>query len=139
LGVYGSADYRAKLAAAREGPKPDHGAMWGLIQRYRMSPEFAYLRDRTKLDYERGLRFVDDKFGDLKLIGVQSPKLTRFIYDWRDEKRDHPREANHRLTALKTVLSWSKKRGLINFDPAACVAKLPESDRRDFIWTGDNI
>jgi integrase len=97
------------------------------------------LRPRTRSDYSKLLDKSDDVFGDLSLGAMSARHIAEPIYRWRDSMQKSPRRADYAVQVLKALLSWGKKRGLLEHNRAADVGRLYHGDRRDKTWSDEQI
>lgn len=133
LGIEGTAEFVLRLGVAlKREPEPSTVAF--LIYRYKTSPEFARLADRTKADYRKFLDKIQDKFGALSLRAMADRKIAEHLYAWRDSMAQSPRRADYALQVLKVLLAWGHRRGHIEHNRAEGVSRLHKGDRRDKVW-----
>lgn len=138
LGREGSIDFYAALAEAVSKEPPSH-TVHNLIWRYKQSPEYRDLADRTRADYAKQLDKIQVVFGGLSLRAMAAREVAAHIYAWRDSMRDSPRRADYAVTVLKLVLAWGVRRGLLEFNRAAGVEKLSNADRREKTWSAAQV
>ena len=119
--------------------EPDRNTVSNLIWRYKQSPEFGQLRPRTQADYRKLLDKVEARFGALSLRAMSDRQVTRHIFDWRDSMGKSPRRADYAIQVLKALLSWGCRRGLIDHNRAQGVGRLHRGDRRESIWSEEQI
>lgn len=108
-GEYGSKEFLAALAAARDGaPRKTDGTLAGLIRAFEGTGKWRKLADSTKLEYRRVFKFWDGKFGTVPIRAVESKAFRQDVLEWHDEfSATKPREADNRVTILARVLSWA--------------------------------
>jgi integrase len=95
----------------RPAPERDKepGSLGALITKYRSSPEYKQLADRTRADYEKVFDWLAP-LDRLPLIQLDGPAIIELRdRTFRQKKR---RFANHMLQALGTVLNWGRLRKL---------------------------
>lgn len=67
---------------------------------------------------------------------MASPQISDHIFRWRDEMaKTSPRQADYAVSVLGAMLTWSKRRGLIEENRAAGVGDTYSSNRRSKVWT----
>lgn len=95
-------------------------------------PELA---PRTRLDYAKGLVEVEAKWGKTPYEVLESPKFLDPVLTWI-EANWKGKNADHRLTPFKRVLSWGhKERRVLAMNPLDRVKTYYESsDRSRIIW-----
>jgi len=142
----GSPEYLAAYEAAM-GISPavapavarNNGKLRGLILAFYASTAFTTLATKTKRDYRRGLTDVDKKWGDAPKAALENPALRGAVRKWI-EANWSGKEADHRLTPFKRVLSWSLEEGEINANPLAGLPLYYDNKgRADIIWLPDEI
>ncbi|MEM7522680.1 MAG: tyrosine-type recombinase/integrase [Pseudomonadota bacterium] len=97
-------------------PSPRDGTLGGLIDAYRLSPEFTELAPRTRQDYERVLLWLKPIWG-MALAQIDTP----FIVQLRDKAfaKHKRRFANYVRDLLAIIFRWGQPRGWIRDNPAA--------------------
>lgn len=138
LGREGSIDFYAALAQAVK-KEPPSNTVHNLIWRYKQSPEYRDLADRTRADYAKQLDKIQTVFGGLSLRAMAAREVATHIYGWRDSMRESPRRADYAVAVLKLMLQWGVKRGHLETNRAAGVEKLSKTDRREKTWSAEQI
>jgi len=138
--VVGTTEFmEAYNKAVAERRAPASGTMFNVIARYRGSAEFQKLADKTRKDYARYLKLIEEKFGTLPLAAAEMPKARGVFKDWRDTMADKPRTADYAWTMLARLLSFAKDRGDITINVCEKGGRLYEADRAEKIWTAPDI
>jgi len=92
--------------------------------------------ESTKREYRRVLVAVEDRFGTLPIKALASPKVRGLFIAYQEEiGREHPREADNRLSVLSAVLSHAAARGNLADSPLKGFERIYHADRSEFIWT----
>jgi integrase len=138
LGREGSSGFHAAISEAMR-KEPPTNTVHNLIWRYKQSPEYRDLADRTRADYAKQLDKIQAVFGGLSLRAMAAREVAAHIYAWRDSMRDSPRRADYAVTVLKLVMAWGVRRGLLEFNRAAGVEKLSNADRREKTWSVEQV
>lgn len=128
--------YQRAYASRKRGVD---GLVAGLIQSYRVSPEWKRLAPRTKADYLVWLDRIVDRFGDMPLEAVDDRGAVRHFLSWRDERAASPRQADQGIAVLRMLLGWGKARGKLDFNRAEGIGKLYSVDKSHAIWTDEDI
>lgn len=131
--------WAAYQAAMAERAEPSKGTLFNVIARYKVSGEFKKLSDKTRKDYLRYLKLIEEKFGTLPLAAAERPKARGVFKDWRDTMADTPRTADYAWTMLARLLSFAKDRGDITINVCERGGRLYEADRAEKIWTAAEI
>lgn len=151
----------AYSSAHAERKKPPTGTLFSLIAAYKISSEFTAKAKRTKTDYMRYLKMVEDEFGSLPLHLVVKPETRGEFKTWRDSianakplspkerlaerkagKQSQPvgdRQADYAWGMLARVLSVAKDRGTIATNVCERGGKLYSVDRAEIIWLPGHI
>lgn len=131
------ASYNAALAA-RKAP-PTTGTLRDLILDFKSSDEFTSRAIRTRSDYLKQIKRIEEQFGTFPLSGL-SDKRTRGIFKaWRDTLPGASRrQAQYAWTVLARILSVAKDRGKIDVNPCERGGRIYTADRSDRIWTAED-
>ncbi|QUD90586.1 tyrosine-type recombinase/integrase [Phenylobacterium montanum] len=125
----------AALYAEARKPKPPSGqTLRGLIYKYKIAADgFGRLAESTKKHWRRSLDVIDGEFGDLPIKLLEAKSIRVDIVEWRNRRKNTPRQADYDLTVLQRLLSWAKKTGLIEVNPAEGIDHIHRSNRADQI------
>ena len=135
-----SPEFFAAYAEARKATPKDTGTVAALIRLYLGSLKFERKRDSTQREYRRMLTKLEAEFGTLPLKALASPKVRGVFLDYQERiGRDHPREADNRLTMLSTVFSYAATLGEIAENPIKGFERLHRGDRAEFVWSENDI
>jgi integrase len=129
----------AYAAAHAARKKPPAGNLFSLIAAFKGSTEFTSLADKTRKDYLRYLRTIENEFGTMPLAVVQDRRARGKFKEWRDDMATNPRKADYAWTVLARVLAVAKDRGLIAVNVCERGGRLYEADRADLIWLPEHI
>jgi integrase len=109
-------------APEKAGPNQPDGTIGGLIQAYRLSPEFLGLKPASRAGYERVFTYLRP------LEHSTLPQWTSaFVLKLRDKtyaKRGRWL-ANYVVTVLSIVMQWGRPRGWTEANTAEAVNKIP--------------
>ncbi len=129
----------AYAKAHEDRKKPAPGTMFSLIAGYKASTEFTKLAERTRKDYMKYLRLVEDEFGAMPIPVIEDRRARGKFKTWRDTFADSPRKADYCWTLLARVLSVAKDRGMIAVNVCERGGRLYSSDRAEIIWEDAHI
>lgn len=151
----------AYSAALADRNKPATGTLFSLIADFKVSSEFGKLAARTKKDYQRFLKVIEQRFGTLPIAAVVKPGARGLFKTWRDEiagaptlgpkqraelkeaGKDAPiagdRQADYAWGVLARVLAVAKDRGKIAVNVCERGGRLYEVDRAEVIWLPEHI
>ena len=101
--------YTAAHAARR---KPAAGTLFSLIAAFKTSSEFTGIRsEKTKKDYRRYLKMIEDEFGTMPVAAVEDKRARGKFKEWRDTMANRPRTADYAWTVLARPVSRQGPRG----------------------------
>jgi integrase len=134
---YGTQDfireYNEHIASRK---RPAQGLIFTLIAEFKASSEFKQLGEKTKKDYLRYIKSIEEEFGDMPLEAVEEPGARGEFKSWRDSMAGNPRKADYAWTVLARIFSVAKDRGRITINPCERGGRLYESgDRLDKVWS----
>jgi integrase len=110
-----------------------------LIAAFKISTEYTSLADKTRRDYLRYLKTIENEFGTMPLAVVQDRRARGKFKEWRDGMAANPRTADYAWTVVARVLSVAKDRGLIAVNVCERGGRLYEADRAEIIWQAEHI
>lgn len=119
--------------------QPQAGTMFNLIAMFKASSEFTSLADKTRKDYARYLKLIEDEFGDMPMGLLEDRRARGVFKEWRDGFAANPRKADYAWTILARVLSVAKDRGKIAINVCERGGRLYDSDRAEKIWSAEDI
>ncbi|MFG1331234.1 tyrosine-type recombinase/integrase [Xanthobacter autotrophicus] len=115
------------------------GTFFNLVAEYRASSEFQRRADKTRRDYARYLKLIEDKFGTLPIAAVEHVKARGNFKAWRDGMSATPRAADYAWTVLARVLAVAKDNGRIAVNVCERGGRLYAADRAEIVWTEEAI
>lgn len=136
----GSAEFvQAWLEAEKITPR-DGSTVAGLIRLYLGSLRFEKKAESTRREYRRMLTALEAKFGTMPIKALASRRVRGVFLAYHEEiGRQHPREADNRMTVLSAVFTHAADRGVIGENPITRFGRLHDADRREFVWTEGDI
>ncbi|GLR49215.1 integrase [Shinella yambaruensis] len=121
----------------RRNPNPD--TLYGLVTAYLGSSDFRSKGASTRRHYTEYLDMIRAQFGTLSLSDLEALGTRGRFKAWRDSMADTPRKADYAWSVLARVLSFGKDRGLLSRNIAERGGRLYRADRRESVWTDDDI
>lgn len=85
-------EFNEKIATRKVPPK---GIVFSLIAEFKSSTEFKQLSDKTKKDYLRYIKLIEEEFGDMPIGALEEPGARGEFKEWRDGMADNPRKADY--------------------------------------------
>ncbi|UPK31073.1 tyrosine-type recombinase/integrase [Bradyrhizobium sp. 195] len=119
--------------------KPNARSFMSIITQYKGAPEFNKIAASTRRDYLRYIKLIEDEFGDLPIAALADRRIRGDFKSWRDKYANTPRKADLAWTVLARILSFAKDRGIITTNPCERGGRLYVADRKDKIWTEQDI
>jgi integrase len=143
-GLPGSAEFVASFAAAakiRPLAVLKVNTLTQLIDEFAASIDFAKLGLRTQSEYKRMLKSVTDEFGSLPQAALNDAGVLTELLAWQDKvaRISGEREADNRLSALSSALTWAKRRSKITINHVKGFQRLYHSDRAEIIWLPEHV
>lgn len=118
-GEFGSPEFAAHLAAAKQGERPaaqgkpsPHSLTW-LADRYRESTAWAALAPATRRQRENVIKRVLAKAGREPYSRITK----KVIQDGMDRRRETPDAARHFLLTMRGMFRWALSASLVPADP----------------------
>lgn len=107
-----------------------------MLQGYQASQDFIGLAQRTKYDYARQIKIIENEFGDLPLTALTDRRTRGVFLEWRDKLAlKSRRQADYAFVVLARVLSWAVGRGLAAANPCEKGGRVYGASRADKVWT----
>lgn len=134
-GVPTSPEFMAALRrfnerAEERPPERIEGTFANLVARYKDSPEFTGLREKTRRDYAALLKRLEAIIGPFPAADIDR----EVVYAIRDRFQETPHQANYFLRVLRLVLGWAADRGILPNNPAARPRQLTVRPRQA-VWS----
>jgi integrase len=119
--------------------QPRAGTFMTIIAQYKAAPEFTGLAASTRRACLAYIKLIEDAFGDLPVAALADRRVRGEFKTWRDSFAETPRKADYAWTTLARVMSFAKDRGIIATNPCERGGRLYVADRKDKIWTEQDI
>jgi integrase len=119
--------------------QPQAGTFMTIIANYKAAPEFTGLAVSTRRAYLAYIKLIEDEFGDLPVVALADRRVRGEFKAWRDSFAETPRKADYAWTTLARIMSFAKDRAIISTNPCERGGRLYVADRRDKIWTEQDI
>jgi integrase len=133
----GTPEFHAEYARILAGRAPvaPGKTFKALIAHYRRSHQFEALAPRTKADYDKVLRFIDDRMGHLPVAGMRH----KDVYRAQDANRQTVRFANYLVQILRVLFAHAMRIGWRDDNPAKGVEMLKSKSDPRLPWPADMI
>lgn len=128
--------YQEAHASLRQ---PNASTFMSIIAQYKGAPEFTKIAQSTRRDYLRYIKLIEEAFGDLPIAALADRRIRGEFKNWRDKYANTPRKADLAWTVLARIMSFAKDRGIITSNPCERGGRLYVADRRDKIWSEQDI
>lgn len=97
------ASYNRAVAARRAAPKDQLRA---ILDKFQESSDFLDLAEKTRKDYRKHFRAIEDEFGDLPIAALEARGTRGEFLAWRDRiGATSRRQADYRFSVLARILS----------------------------------
>jgi integrase len=140
-----SPEFISDFAAAEQSMRDRlaHGGTFnGLVREYTLSEEFQRnLAPSTQTEYRRMLKKAEAEFGDMPTTALEDYRVKKDLLDWREKvaRESGLREADYRLSAISSMLSWAVQRGRLSANHIKGFKRLYRSNRSEIIWLPEHI
>lgn len=119
--------------------KPAAGTMMSLIADFKASSEFIGCADRTRKDYMRFLKMIENQFGDMPISLLEKSKTRGRFKKWRDSLAASPRQADYAWGTLARVLAVAKDHGTVSVNVCERGGRLYSVDRAEVVWLPEHV
>jgi integrase len=132
------ADYNAAVA---KKVAPPTGKLLALLIRFQESAEFqSGISPRTRSDYVKHIKRIEQVFGDFPIKGLEDPRVKPLLLEWRDKlAQTSLRQADYTYATLARILAWAERRGLIAKNPCTKAGQLYKGTRAEKIWDDEDV
>lgn len=130
------ASYNAAVEAKRAAPADQ---LQSIFTAFQASPDFDQLAPRTRADYRKLFKVIEEEYGDLPIKLLENRKTRGDFMAWRDRlaAKSH-RQADYAFAVLARSLSWAFNRGLVPVNPCERAGRVYKAQRSESIWTDDD-
>jgi integrase len=137
IGQPGDPEFLASYnQAVRQRIVSPHRTLLTLMQQYQASTNFTGLGERTKRDYVRMIKVIEQEYGDFPLKHLPDPRTRAEFMEWRDRiASSYPRKAEYIWRVLSLIVSWGKDRGHVTANPFQGGGTVYHGSRVDEIWS----
>lgn len=131
--------HAAYNAAVARKVQPPAGTLLSIMQGFQASSDWDDLAERTRKDYVKLIKLIEQRFGDFPLAGLADRRTRGIFMEWRDERANASRrQADYGWQVLARILSWAHGRGLVIANPCEKGGRLYRGSRADKVWTDDD-
>lgn len=139
-GKPGSPEFVAAYSKAAETKREaSTETLQSLLDGFQRSQDFKGKAERTRRDYLAKIKLIETEFGDFPLSALSDKRTRGILMEWRDTLAVNSlRQADYAWQVLARILSWAKRRGLIDVNPCEKGGRLYDESRADKVWTADD-
>lgn len=112
---------------------PKEGSVSALIRLYCQDEAFTARAEKTRNEYRKHLRLIEDRFGDLPVAAI----TRRVIHTYKQQFADRPHQGNAILRTMRIVFGFAHDLGWIEQNPAAKPRQFTVRPR-DQVWSPDD-
>lgn len=139
-GEPGTLAFFASHEKASQADEAESDTFNSLIIDYFSSQSFNAKADRTKDDYRKYRKVIEDKFAGMPIAALNDRRIKGDFITWRDELAAHsPRKADHCLNLLKAIMRLAAEKNKIEISHVHGITNVYKSDRSDKIWRPEQI
>ena len=146
-GIEGSPEFMAEyyrraseLVAEKKAASAGEDKFMFLIANFKTAGEFARLPEKTRRDYLRYVKLIEEEFADLPRVALLAPDVRKKFKTFREKFSATPRKADMVWTILKRIINVAKDDGLfLAPNPCEGGGRIYEADRTEKIWTEDHL
>lgn len=139
-GKPGDAEFVAAYnAAVARKVQPPSGTLQSVMNGFQDSSDWQDLAPRTRKDYVRQIKLIEQRFGDFPLSAMTDRRTRGLFMEWRDRlaKRSR-RQADYAWQVMARILSWAHGRGLVAANPCEKGGRLYRGTRAEKVWSDDD-
>ena len=123
-------------AAIAKKVQPTSGTMQTILNGFQESSNWAELAPRTKSDYVKLIKVIEQRFADFPLSALADRRTRGIFMEWRDKRaKASRRQADYGWQVLARVLSWAHGRGLVIANPCEKGGRVYRGSRAEKVWT----
>jgi len=123
-------------AAIREKRNEPVGTLQVVLNAYQESQRFLDLAPRTRRDYVRHIRKIEQDYHDFPVAALSDRAARGEFLSWRDRMaKASRRQADYTYSVLALIVAWAYDRGLVPANPCERPGKVYRSKRIDSIWS----
>jgi integrase len=140
-GEPGTLEFQISYDAAASRAKVDAEMFVDAVAEYFGSQEFDGLGERTKADYRKFRKVIEDAWPDLPLAVLGDKLIRRDLKKWHTQlvKEKGPRQADLVLATMSRIVSFAVDSSLIAQNHIIGIARAYKADRSDAIWTLEDV
>jgi integrase len=133
-----SIEFQKKLAELNNRPKEaataQEGTIKGLIAAFKVDPDFTDLAAKTRKDYARYFRILEEVWGDLPAVGVRR----KHVKGLRNKYAATPRTANYLVQVVRLLMTYAVDQEIREDNPASR-PKMLKTGEGHLPWEEDEI
>ncbi|MGC0054849.1 tyrosine-type recombinase/integrase [Brucella pituitosa] len=119
--------------------KPKAGSLLSLLNGFQQTTIWDDLAPRTKKDYIKLIKVIEQKFGSFPLSALADARTRSVFMQWRDARaKQSRRQADYGWQVLARILSWGHGNGLILANPCEKGGRVYRGSRAEKVWTADD-
>jgi len=140
-GEPGTLEFQVSYDKAAKRAKAQAEMFADAVAEYFGSQSFKSLGDRTKKDYLKHRKTIEDGWADLPLAALDDKLIRRDIKKWHSQLVETigPRQADLTRATMSVVVSYAVDSSLLSANYLLGLAKAYKADRSDAIWTIEDV
>jgi integrase len=140
-GEPGTLEFQVSYETSAQRARAEKELFIDVLAEYFDSHEFKGLGERTRTDYRKFRKVIEDEWYDLPLAVLGDKLIRRDVKKWHSRlvTTKGARQADLVLAAMSRFVSFAKDSSLIDVNHLLGLAKAYKADRSDAIWTIEDV
>lgn len=140
-GEPGTLEFMASLEVASKRAKAERELFVDLVAEYFGSQEFEGLGDRTRRDYRKFRKHIEDEWHDLPLVVLGDKLIRRDLKKWHTRlvQALGARQADLVVATMSRIVSYGVDASVFSTNHLIGLNKAYKADRSDAIWTLEDV
>jgi integrase len=140
-GEPGTLEFMANYEIAAKRAKAEKELFVDIVAEYFGSSEFDGLSERTKRDYRKFRKHIEDEWSDLPIAVLADKLIRRDIKKWHSRlvAASGARQADLIVATMSRVVSYAVDASIFDRNHLLGINKAYKADRSDAIWTIEDV
>lgn len=140
-GEPGTLEFQVSYEAASQLAQAKLSTFHGIIVDYFDSTDFSVLAERTKSDYNKHRRHIEEKWATLPVACLDDKKIKQHVKKWHGTlvKALGARQGDLILATMRRIVSYAVSLSIIDRNHLLDITSAYTADRSDAIWTRDDV
>jgi integrase len=140
-GEPGTLQFQVSYETASEAAKAKTTEFQSIIVDYFDSTDFSGLAERTKSDYRKHRRHIEDKWATLPIVCLDDKHIKQHAKKWHNAlvKTIGARQGDLVLATMRRIVSYAVSLSILDRNHLLDLTSAYTADRSDAIWTRDDV